>query len=113
MVRPTLLRSAHQEFEAVVGEATAIEAATFYYPGWTVQLDGHEVPVEPVPERGTMLFHAQADTHRVSLVFRETPLRHNAALLSVVTATVLALSLGWRRLQKRIACSNRSDALWR
>jgi hypothetical protein len=97
-VQPLVVRSAHQEFTASSLGATVGEAATFYYPGWRVLVDGRDTPVLPVPDRGTMAFYLSPGSHHVVLDLEPTPLRRAATLVSVVTAGVLLLSVvGARR----------------
>jgi hypothetical protein len=87
------LQSAHQEFAVRADTDALVEASTFYYPGWTARVGGREVPVEPVPGRGTMLFRVPAGAHHITLDLRLTPLRRRAAWLSMATAAALALAL--------------------
>jgi hypothetical protein len=48
--------STRQELRVRTRTATAAEAATFYYPGWRVLVDGVPADVEGVPGRGTIGF---------------------------------------------------------
>ncbi len=86
-----MLASGYQDFAVRAEGETPADAATFYYPGWTVRVDGREVPVAPVPVLGTMSFRIPDGVHRVTLALEQTPLRHQASAASVITVVVLAL----------------------
>lgn len=92
------LRSAHQEFIVSTEGATVAEAATFYYPGWRVRIDGQETAIEPVPGRGTISFHLPPGVHRIILDLQPTPLRRFATLVTVMVAAALALTMVANRL---------------
>ena len=57
---PVSLRAARQEVVVRATAPTPVESTTFFYPGWTVTIDGTEVPASPVPVRGTMRFDVPA-----------------------------------------------------
>ncbi len=63
----------------------------FYFPGWQALLDGEPVEVAPWGEEGRLSVAIPAGEHRLRIRFGETPLRHGADLLSLVS---LALLLG-------------------
>ncbi|HSB61871.1 MAG TPA: hypothetical protein VLI67_09135, partial [Vicinamibacteria bacterium] len=99
------LLSARQEFTLRAPSATELEAATFYYPGWTVEVDGREIEPKPVPVRGTMAFAVGGGEQRVVLELRPTRLRRLSSGLSLGTAALLAASLamGWAVGRRRAA----------
>lgn len=94
------LRTARQRFLVYADAATDVEAATFFYPGWRVAVDGSEVPLEVVPERGTIRFRLPRGEHTVELALRPTPLRWGAAalsllgLLAALLVTLMSLARG-------------------
>jgi uncharacterized membrane protein len=100
-LRAEEVESARQRFTLVAAAATDVEAATFYYPGWTVRVDGSPVALSAAPVRGTIRFHVGPGEHRVVLELGPTPLRRSALGLSlasvVLTALGVGLSLGRRR----------------
>ncbi|MFH1176816.1 MAG: 6-pyruvoyl-tetrahydropterin synthase-related protein, partial [Acidobacteriota bacterium] len=83
------LRTARQEVLVRAADATQVEAATFFYPGWRVTVDGHAEEITIVPIRGTMSFALPAGEHRVVLELHPTPLRRAARVLSAATLLVL------------------------
>lgn len=90
-------KAARQEFVAKTSEPVVAEAATLYYPGWVVQVDGVPVPVTPVPVRGTMAFALPAGEHRVILQLTMTPLREAACWISIATLLAMAAIFPWSR----------------
>ncbi len=77
-----------------------LRAATYYYPGWRLTVDGEQRPVTIQNPYGLMDFTLESGVHRVVLAFGPTPLRTWAIALS---AMALALLVGtavygqWRR----------------
>jgi hypothetical protein len=90
-------RTARSEYVVRLAQGGAVEAATFWYPGWRVQVDGLPVPTKVVPVRGTISFPVPAGVHRVSLFFQKTPLRRGALLVSVLSAALLGAAVRLRR----------------
>jgi hypothetical protein len=87
--------SARQAYRVRAADDTRVEAATFYYPGWRVEVDRAEVAVGPAPRRGTMVFSLPAGEHSVTLAMGTTPPRRLGRWLSLVSAVLLLLvSLG-------------------
>jgi hypothetical protein len=91
-------RTARQDFSVKAPNLTTVESSTFYYPGWTVMIDGAPTVVSPVPVRGTMQFDVPAGQHAVLIELRRTPLRNGALFLSLGTVLLLvaASALSWR-----------------
>ena len=90
-VGETIMRAQRQEIWVTAPRATPVETRTFFYPGWTVSIDGENTPISVVPARGTMTFEVPAGTHRIVLALQPTMARRLGAFVSAVTLTVLAL----------------------
>jgi hypothetical protein len=90
-VRAEEVASARERLRLVAPAATDVEAATFSYPGWSVEVDGSPVATSPAPVRGTLLFHVGPGEHRVVLELRPTPLRRAAVGVSVAGVVGLAV----------------------
>src|SRR5262249_11148576 len=58
-----------------------LEAVLAYFPGWTVSLDGKEIPFD-VAESGRIRFSGSPGVHQIVLTFRRTPVRRIAEGLS-------------------------------
>jgi hypothetical protein len=83
-------RSHREEYRVVAAAATAVETAAFFYPGWTVLVDGEPTPVTPVPVRGTMAFELPAGEHHVVLELRPTAVRRWSSYVSAVAVLLCA-----------------------
>ncbi len=95
--------SSEQLFETSAQSVTPVEAATFYYPGWTVLVDDREVPASPCPLSGTMCFELPPGQHRVALQLRATPTRRTARIISIIFAILLAAAAILTALSRRAA----------
>jgi hypothetical protein len=85
-------RTARRDYVVRLAQRARVEAATFWYPGWRVEIDGSAVPTEIVPVRGTMSFSVPAGDHRISLVFGRTLLRTVTLFVSALTAAILIVA---------------------
>lgn len=65
---------------------------TRYFPGWTAQLDGAPVAVEPYGEQGLLSVAVPPDTHTLTTRFGDTPVRTLGTAISL--ASLLA-ALVW------------------
>ena len=81
--------------------ATAVEAATSYYPGWRVKVDGKAVSTTVAPVRGTITFGLQPGEHRVVLSLEPTAVRRFADWLSAMTLALVALAVFTSRRKPR------------
>jgi hypothetical protein len=91
--------SSRQEFILRAAGATEVEAATFFYPGWSATIDGTAVPVSISPVRGTIVFPIAGGEHRVTLVLGPTPVRRAARWLTVVTLGFSMLAVAANRVR--------------
>jgi hypothetical protein len=96
-VRRESIHPARQEFDVYAPAATEVEAATFYYPGWTAEVDQVPVVVSPAPGEGTIRFALAAGAHHVVLALRPTPLRRGALAVTAASLAIAAAALALRR----------------
>ena len=89
--------TARRGYVVRLAQGGTVEAATFWFPGWRVEVDGLSVPTGIVPVRGTISFPVPAGVHRVSLVFERTPLRRVTLLVSLAAAAALLAAAVIRR----------------
>ncbi len=68
-----------------------IRVATFYFPGWEARIDGSPVPIKVEDITGAMLLDIPAGRHELTLRFADTPVRHYAAIVSLVSLFALAI----------------------
>ncbi len=73
----------------------------FFYPGWTVTVDGAVIPVRVTEPDGRMLLRIPAGAHDILVALRATPERWFAQGISVAAGIgwLLAVALGLRRPQ--------------
>lgn len=72
---------------------STIEVHMIYYPGWTVIVDGKDVPTLVDSPYGFFAFPLTKGTHTVLLTFRETPLRLGSDIISIVSLVFVCFSL--------------------
>lgn len=65
---------------------------TFYFPGWTVRIDGQPAAVGPASGTGLISFEVPAGRHTITVRWELTPLRSAAAAVSLVSLLLLFLS---------------------
>lgn len=87
-----------------VGEPSRMQVNTYWYPGWTLRVDGVERPLSVTRPEGLMEFELRPGDARVELVFEDTPLRAWTARLSLAALLLLlALPLlAWLRRRRAL-----------
>lgn len=65
-------------------QAARLRVLRFYYPGWQVKIDGQDVAIVPEAGSGLITFDVPAGDHVIEVVFRETPQRLAADVVSLV-----------------------------
>lgn len=72
---------------------------TVYFPGWQVRVDRKKVPIEfqDINHRGLITFSVTRGVHKIEVVFRETPVRLIADLLSLFAIIVVILIIIFRK----------------
>jgi hypothetical protein len=71
---------------------TPLEFTTFYFPGWTVTLDGAPLAARPSADRGLLTVDIPAGEHVLVVAWTGTPVQQWAGWISLAT---LALLAGW------------------
>jgi len=75
-------------FEVEAGPAAEVRVATFYYPHWVAEANGHALSIRPAND-GTLLIALPPQKVVVNLEFRE-PLRTKlAATISIISWTLV------------------------
>lgn len=72
---------APQAFQAVV--------RTFYFPGWTAQIDEQEVPITPTKPYGLVGLTVPAGRHLIKITLNSTPVRRMAVGVSLLSGWIL------------------------
>jgi len=80
---------------------TEVVFYTYYFPGWSAQVDGIAVDIYPSTPQGLITLRVPAGEHRVSIRFGGTLVRRVGTGISVVSVVGLVLlnaGLDWRRI---------------
>ncbi len=96
---------AERTFIVAASAPAQLRMNTFYFPGWTLYVDGAERTTDHTNQNGLMDFSLAPGTHNVRFAFRDTPLRTWSTRLSLTALAVLLLApvaeYGWRRRRAR------------
>jgi uncharacterized membrane protein YfhO len=60
----------------------------FNYPGWLVEVNNKKVPISSYSNLGLISFKLEPGEYRVRALFKETPLRLVANLISLISVTI-------------------------
>ena len=71
-----------------------VQAEQFYFPGWTVRVNGLQSPIEIEPRGGRMRFSISKGMHNVELTFGSTTPRRLASALSLI-GLFGAIAVSW------------------
>jgi hypothetical protein len=74
-------------------QAFSARFRTFYFPGWTVRLDGQPVPIAVTEPHGQISVEVPVGEHHLVVWFGSTPIRTAATLLSLATVAALCLAI--------------------
>ncbi len=78
---------------AWVKETSVLQINKLYYPGWGVTIDGVLTPIDHQNPFGFMRITVPPGVHQIVAVFRETPERFMADIVSVVSLIVYGIVL--------------------
>jgi hypothetical protein len=76
--------------------------STYYYPGWTVLIDGRATTAMPARTFGTISFAIPQGRHIVVVELRPTQVRSDALVLSLFTLAILLLGVAVSLPRKKI-----------
>jgi hypothetical protein len=100
-----------REFFVRVDQDAQLRMNTFYFPGWTLYVDGARQPVRHDPPLGLMDFRLARGAHTVRFEFRDTPVRTWSTRLSLASLAALLLA-GAARIDPA-ARAQALEARWR
>jgi hypothetical protein len=83
----------HVEIQADVVEEARLRVNFFYFPGWTLFVDGAERNLEVSSPQGLIEFPLEPGSHQVQVLFRDTPVRQWGTRLSLLAMVLLILWL--------------------
>jgi hypothetical protein len=88
-VEPLRLQVLEKELLVEARDEARLRINTFYFPGWSVEVDGTPRPIDRGNPQGLMEIALEPGSHHVRVVFGDTPIRWWATRLSLLTAFVL------------------------
>ena len=76
-------------------EASLIKENTYYFPGWSLYVNGYKKEIEYENEEfpGIIMFELEKGIHHIKLEFKETPIRLISLLLSNITLFICGINL--------------------
>lgn len=99
---PTRRSPTEPAWEIRMVDPGRIRANIFYFPGWTLYVDGVQRAIDFSNLDGVMEFSLEAGEHNVELIFADTPTRMWSSIISWLSLLVLATSL-WLIRRKQLA----------
>jgi 6-pyruvoyl-tetrahydropterin synthase related domain len=93
-VTASMLVATNYEFRVDIADSARLRVNTFYFPGWTLYVDGVERPTDHTNLQGVMEFSLEPGLHSVVVRFEDTPVRQWATRFSLLSLFVLVLQ-GW------------------
>jgi hypothetical protein len=87
----------HLQIQADVAEETLLQVNTFYFPGWTLYVDGAEASIDYGNPQGLIRFSLEPGEHEVQVLFRDTAVRLWSTRLSFLAVLTAWLWRGARR----------------
>jgi uncharacterized membrane protein len=80
---------------------TLLRISTFYYPGWEATIDGIKTPIKIEQETGAMLIEVPEGKHRLIVLFRDTPIRYYAKLISLFSFCIILVGAFYPKRRDR------------
>jgi hypothetical protein len=81
-------------FRIDIADEARLRINTFYFPGWTLSVDGGPKPIDRSNPQGLMELSLEQGVHEVQVQFVDTPVRRWGANLSLL-ALLLLLATPW------------------
>jgi hypothetical protein len=92
LARAHALEPGAYDYHVAVQDTARLRVSTFFFPGWTVYVDGEERPLMVDNPQGVMEFNLEPGDHWVQVRFEDTALRRWSTLLSLLAAGLLLVS---------------------
>jgi hypothetical protein len=86
--------------QADIIEQARLQVNLFYFPGWTLTVDGVQVPIDYHNPQGLIQFSLPPGEHQVQVLFLDTPVRRWSTRLSVGAVLLLLLTLWLGRVDR-------------
>ncbi|MBF0504448.1 MAG: hypothetical protein HQL14_05020 [Candidatus Omnitrophica bacterium] len=79
----------HQTFTVGISTPSILCFNVFYFPGWNIKVDGHDVDIFKNNPFGLMFFSINPGVHEIKADFGPTPVRRAATIISIVCLILL------------------------
>ncbi len=89
----------HDTWQVVAEAAFTLEALTYYFPGWQVEIDGQPVETRPSEPHGLITFDVPAGEHVIRLYMGTTPARNLGLVVTIIAGIGLVVG-AWLARQK-------------
>jgi len=66
-----------------------LKFSTFYYPGWIAKIDYKQSDIIIEKDTGSMLLEVPEGRHKIELIFKDTPVRYYAKVISLISLIVV------------------------
>jgi hypothetical protein len=104
------LSPTYREFQIEVAQPARLRLNTFYFPGWSLTVDGGDRTIDYNNPQGVIEFLLEPGQHVVRFRFGDTPIRWWSTIISVLTLLVSLSALWMARKRKwRMATPLDSD----
>ena len=84
------------------GQPARLRLNTFYFPGWTLTVDGGQRAIDYSNPQGTIEFVLGPGQHAVQFRFGDTPIRWWSTIISLLTLLGALLALWMARKHKGV-----------
>jgi hypothetical protein len=88
------------EINAQITEKARLRVNSFYFPGWTLTVNGIEQPIEINSPQGTIEFGLEPGEHEIQVYFADTPVRRWSARISVAALLMLPVLASITRVRR-------------
>ena len=96
-----VLKSLDSTWQVESEQAFTATFQTYYFPGWSVRVDGQPVPIAPAPVVGLIEAGLPAGKHVVNLRLDATPTQTVGNTISIVTALIVLAVLAIARKSRQ------------
>ena len=62
-----------------------VQLSTFYFPGWTAEIDGNNYNIKVEKDSGSMLLEVPKGRHEILLIFKDTQIRIVGKVISMIS----------------------------
>jgi hypothetical protein len=76
-----------------------LKFSTFYYPGWKAKIDDKQSYINIEKYTGSMLLEVPEGSHKVELIFEDTPVRYYAKVISLISLVIVTFIYLFRDLR--------------